>query len=555
MKLWSSTLALCILLSYSFSAVHAWQSRVELQDTIETTARDYLKRTSSHTFTREAKEVARRQVSQALEGARSSPSSPAEGSGPPRGTANEDQIRQLCKDLRTQLGKKIVIPRPAIVNLEYEESRLHVYNAAQADEYPYCLILPTSADHVRAAYAGLKRIGAGFGVRSGGHATIDGWSSTKDVMIDFKNWCNVELANQGSIANVSPGCRWGEVYKRLEAKGKTVLGGRLSNVGLGATLGGGLSHLSNLHGLIADNVASYDLITPEGHSLTVSNTTNADLWWALKGGKNRFGIVTRYGFQAYDVGSWWGGLLTYKGEDALKVCDAVTEFAETFSDPKAAIIPTFNAALGPIGEFVSVALAYNGPDRPAGVFDMFFNIPRTAENVGKKSYADINSVYDFGAIYGFNVNFRTTSIALNKDKTRAIYNNWKQAVVDAAGLYFSMSVGLELFTRQGLAQHAAKGGSPYGFDGTPFSAQSYVMIYSPSSPTNDKQKLLEIVKAAVDKTPSDAGRPLFVSYASPEQAPFLTYRQLDRLKQINQRYDPEGYFISHAGGPRFDDKY
>lgn len=38
---------------------------------------------------------------------------------------------------------------------------------------------------------------------------------------------------------------------------------------------------------------------------------NSDLFKALKGGGSNFGVVTRFDMQAFDVGLFWGGLVTY----------------------------------------------------------------------------------------------------------------------------------------------------------------------------------------------------------------------------------------------------
>lgn len=66
-------------------------------------------------------------------------------------------------------------------------------------------------------------------MRGGGHNPNYGWNSSPDVFIDFGQWCDVTLSDDGNTADIAPGCRWGEVYSTLEAQGKTVVGGRVSN--------------------------------------------------------------------------------------------------------------------------------------------------------------------------------------------------------------------------------------------------------------------------------------------------------------------------------------
>jgi len=86
-----------------------------------------------------------------------------------------------------------------------------------------------------------------------------------------------------------------------------------SDVGTGLLLGGGLSFLSPAHGFSADNFVELDMVLVNGTMVTATQTNEyADLFKSLKGGGNRFGIVTRYEVRAIHVGtkedkSWFGG--------------------------------------------------------------------------------------------------------------------------------------------------------------------------------------------------------------------------------------------------------
>ena len=60
---------------------------------------------------------------------------------------------------------------------------------------------------------------------------------------------------------------------------------------LGAALGGGLARSSGLYGNSVDQLLSVNLVTASGDLIRV-DSTNADLWWALKGAGPNFGIVT-----------------------------------------------------------------------------------------------------------------------------------------------------------------------------------------------------------------------------------------------------------------------
>ncbi|KAJ3281274.1 hypothetical protein HK104_000110 [Borealophlyctis nickersoniae] len=107
--------------------------------------------------------------------------------------------------------------------------------------------------------------------------------------------CNTFSGNgkKTSVVTVGAGVRWAEVYAETNKRGKLVVGGFSPTVGAsgGYVLGGGHSILSPTHGLAADNVVQFTLVTPTGKLVTASSCTNPDLFWALRGGGGGFGII------------------------------------------------------------------------------------------------------------------------------------------------------------------------------------------------------------------------------------------------------------------------
>jgi hypothetical protein len=81
-------------------------------------------------------------------------------------------------------------------------------------------------------------------------------------------------------------------------------------------LGGGLNFLGPEYGFSADMYKELDVVLVTGRLVTATATNEyADLFRALKGGANRFGIVTRYEVYAVHTGTkddknWFGGIIT-----------------------------------------------------------------------------------------------------------------------------------------------------------------------------------------------------------------------------------------------------
>jgi len=94
----------------------------------------------------------------------------------------------------------------------------------------------------------------------------------------------------------------------------------------GLILGGGISHFASKRGWACDNVASFELVTASGIAINVSATSYSDLYWALRGGGNNFGIVTNFKLDAFPLGQMWGGQRVYLEDAYPAVLDAIHQF-------------------------------------------------------------------------------------------------------------------------------------------------------------------------------------------------------------------------------------
>lgn len=99
----------------------------------------------------------------------------------------------------------------------------------------------------------------------------------------------------------------------------------------GLILGGGISHFASKRGWACDNVASFELVIASGIAIDVSATSYPDLYWALRGGGNNFGIVTNFKLDTFPLGDMWGGQRVYLENSFPAILDAIHEFTVTGS--------------------------------------------------------------------------------------------------------------------------------------------------------------------------------------------------------------------------------
>jgi FAD/FMN-containing dehydrogenase len=86
----------------------------------------------------------------------------------------------------------------------------------------------------------------------------------------------------------------------------------VQDVGVGGLLSsGGVSFLTPEHGFACDNVRNYQVVNADGKVINVNQKSNPDLFWAMRGGGNNFGIITRFDVEAIPKGDMWGGPINY----------------------------------------------------------------------------------------------------------------------------------------------------------------------------------------------------------------------------------------------------
>jgi hypothetical protein len=78
--------------------------------------------------------------------------------------------------------------------------------------------------------------------------------------------------------------------------------------------------------LTIDSLLEADVVLADGRFVTASETENADLFWALRGGGGNFGVVTSFLFQAHPVGTVHAGPVFWEGRHAAEVMRAYRDF-------------------------------------------------------------------------------------------------------------------------------------------------------------------------------------------------------------------------------------
>lgn len=261
--------------------------------------------------------------------------------------------------METSVGR---IFRPGEPGFDEESAGLN--RAAPAE--PSAVVAAVDERDVVAAVKLAVAQGRPLGVLATGH----GPSVPADdaVLINTSWMSNVDVDVERGTAWVEAGARWRQVLERTTVHGLAPLNGSSPNVGaVGYLVGGGAGLLGRRYGFAADHVRRLRMVTAEGRLREVTAETDPDLFWAVRGGNDNFGVVVGMEIDLFPVSRIYGGGLYFAGEATAEVMHAYAEWTRHVPEEMASSVllahnPDLPEVPAPLrGRFVThVRFAYSG---------------------------------------------------------------------------------------------------------------------------------------------------------------------------------------------------
>ncbi|WP_431855378.1 FAD-binding protein [Azospirillum sp.] len=170
---------------------------------------------------------------------------------------------------------------------------------------PTAIARCASDQDVQACVAWVRKHGARFAVRSGGH-NYAGFSTTPGLLIDMTPMSAISALPGGDgLVKVGGGALNGMAYQALERLNRTITHGRCTTVGAaGFLLGGGIGFNMRMFGMGSDLLQATSIVTADGalHADIQDGGADADLFWACRGGAGgNFGINTSFTLRTFPV--------------------------------------------------------------------------------------------------------------------------------------------------------------------------------------------------------------------------------------------------------------
>ncbi|KAH6961827.1 hypothetical protein BKA56DRAFT_647807 [Ilyonectria sp. MPI-CAGE-AT-0026] len=451
------------------------------------------------------------------------------------------QSRPACTELAVELGA--ALHYPGTDNITW-------WDARQQAVQPACRVEPSSPVDVSRIMAILVENECRFSVKCGGHSrSPDDSNSVGGVTIDLRRLNTVTLSANNTSATIGGGANTYQVYSALERFNLSFVGGRVDTVGMGGfTLGGGTSPISSKYGWALDNIFEYEVVLANSSIVTASEHRNPDLYWALRGGGNNFGVVTSFLARVFPLGFVYGGSWTFSDDYTDEMLEESQRLFTLVDDPDMTYwyAYSYNQLQD---RFTTYATGrYVEPISNPPVFGGLSRIP------SESSSGVINSLGNFsvrGPITGTVRHLFTTityypSLALSR-KGIELFKDEMQSVKNVSGL----SAFLIVYPTQTNVLRAMKerGGNSLGIDEDAPLILTLISLGWSDAADDVAMNVSDRVVGGMKTAALELGvyHPyIYLNYAKSDQDVFSGYgeRNRRRLIEIQKSVDPNGVFTS-----------
>lgn len=260
---------------------------------------------------------------------------------------------------------------------------------------PAAVVTAENADDVIAAVRYAAEHDLPVAVQATGHGLTAG---TDGLLISTRRMTGVEIDAEARTARVEAGVRWGAVIEAAAPHGLAPLSGSSPDVGVvGYTLSGGFGLMARRYGRAADHVRALDVVTADGELRRVE--PGSDLFWALRGGRDSFGIVTAMEFALVPVTELYGGGLHFDTADLPAVLRAWRTWSMAAPDTLStsiAVLPLPDLPMVPEplrGKHVAhVRVAYLGDDGDELVAPLRSVAPTLTDSLRRMAFTESGSI-------------------------------------------------------------------------------------------------------------------------------------------------------------------
>ena len=200
------------------------------------------------------------------------------------------------------------------------------------EHHPSLVVVPLTPEDVALAVRFAATESLPVAVQATGHGPA--FAADEAVFVSTRRMTSLGIDVSAPAARIGPGVKWEPVIEQAGRHGLAPLVGSTPDVSaVGYLTGGGLPVLGRSYGFSADHVRSLEVVTADGEIRHASDREHPELFWAVRGGKGNFGIVTSITTGLLRLSRIYGGGMIFPGEKTREVLRTWLEW--TSSQPEA----------------------------------------------------------------------------------------------------------------------------------------------------------------------------------------------------------------------------
>lgn len=486
--------------------------------------------------------------------------------------ADADSVTGDSGEIRAQLGS--ITGRVIYPGEQDFESASRPFDGYVNFGPPLAVLEAANAADVAIGIAAAVRSGWAMAARGGGHSYA-GYSSTSGLLISMAAMNSVSVDPVTNLVTVGSGARLGEIYRELLAHNLILPGGSCPTVGIsGHTMGGGFGLNGRKYGLMADSLRQATVVLADGTTVTANQSTNADLFWALRGGGGgNFGYVTEFVFQAYPapqqlsvfVSHWpwgkmqevfaaWQQVMSKASDDLTSICtlsksgSGSTTRALPEAGPPSTVADADGYAVQTAGQFHGTASELRALLRP--LYDVVAPLDDSVEDVSVEQaiflFAGCNDwqqcqMIPAGSIGYFDYYVKSGYAA--KPYSREALDAMRSSI-ETAPISATQSTVLEFDSFGGAVNKVSPRATAF-VHRNQFLQGQYQVYLEPDDPAATTQKAVAWLGGFTQTmAPFNSGFAYqnYIDGDLPNWQQAYYGANLDRLKSIKAKYDPKNVF-------------
>ncbi|KAF1933956.1 FAD-binding domain-containing protein [Didymella exigua CBS 183.55] len=411
------------------------------------------------------------------------------------------------------------------------------------------VVVRSTAD-ISAALEQIRKNKLPFTIRGGGHSTSGAASIENGLVIDLSKMRGVTVDASASTISAEGGTIWEDVDNAAAKHGLATVGGTVNHTGVGGlTLGGGYGYLTGKYGLTIDNLLSVEIVLASGKVVTASKSEKADLFWAIRGAGQNFGVVTKFTFQGYpQENPVFAGPLVFPPTALPKIVEFMNRFHET-NDGNQALLVAFSSPPPANAPVVLTQLFHNGTEEEGkAIFADLFTLGPLANRSGMVPYQVLNSLLNISAGFDGRKLFGGGAFKLPLDPAfvQNVYSEFQAFVESKADSAIAQSMMLWEVVPYKKVMEVRNEETSFANRGDYYNVATMFKWFDTTLDTEmrtfSRSLLKKASETAADRS-KDGGVGQYGNYASEDVAANEIFGDnVRRLEDLKQKYDPDNLF-------------